>query len=544
MSSLSLSSPKSSTTATTMDESSIEEIAPHILFEIRNSPSLMSMSNSNNNTSTDSANTPTNNTDKHAELDFVPISPIQGFGNGRSSITSSTGMRPSSRNSVRRSSGAGHHSPSNSFLHLGESSGSGSGLGLGLGLSLGNSNGIGNKSSDDNSLDVGTGGGIGNSIFNNNMFYQSSTSSFASLPNPLPGSPRVEILANESVLSSSTDSLTNSYSLINLSSSPSQSAPSSPPSSKSLKFHSFKQQQHQQQQQQQFQVGSPGKGYGSPIPSNNSNSNNNNNNNNTLSPPSSPPMSCGSTTPVHCSLNDCLLCQRGQPEILIKQPTWASIMRVVFYTLNHEMPEKQFFSLKTDVYEFMTSHWDVLCLNKKRSDNWHKQIQDMLSHSKNIFDSGMDTYKQNGFWRLKQTNDPWTMQKGGRKGSTSMPSSPLSMVSTPASALLAQAISSSSAMAMSASSTSNFASLASPPRTSTPSINIPRLNTSPLLLSRVANNSGIFDDFKKRSSIEMLLENLEMDSPRKKRLSDSGDIQRNYIDSPREELYISESSNN
>ena len=37
---------------------------------------------------------------------------------------------------------------------------------------------------------------------------------------------------------------------------------------------------------------------------------------------------------------------------------------------------------------FLTSHAE--------SDNWHKQIQDMLSHSKNLFESGMDKYKQNG----------------------------------------------------------------------------------------------------------------------------------------------------
>jgi len=91
-------------------------------------------------------------------------------------------------------------------------------------------------------------------------------------------------------------------------------------------------------------------------------------------------------------------------------------MRVVFYSLQYDSPNKYYFNLKTDVYGFMTSHWKKLCLDKKRSDNWHKQIQDMLSHSKNLFESGMEKYKQNGFWRMKQLTDPWTIRKDKRTG--------------------------------------------------------------------------------------------------------------------------------
>lgn len=47
---------------------------------------------------------------------------------------------------------------------------------------------------------------------------------------------------------------------------------------------------------------------------------------------------------------------------------------------------------------FLYIQWNKLSLNKKRSDNWHKQIQDMLSHSKNLFESGMEKYKQNGIF--------------------------------------------------------------------------------------------------------------------------------------------------
>ncbi|EGG16492.1 hypothetical protein DFA_09030 [Cavenderia fasciculata] len=108
-----------------------------------------------------------------------------------------------------------------------------------------------------------------------------------------------------------------------------------------------------------------------------------------------------------CTFKECLLCKRGSPFVNNQSPTWACIMRIVFYCLQIEMPQKPFLNLKTDVYGFMTAHWHLLCLDKKRSDNWHKQIQDMLSHSKNLFESGMDTYKQNGYWRMKQISDPW-----------------------------------------------------------------------------------------------------------------------------------------
>jgi hypothetical protein len=62
----------------------------------------------------------------------------------------------------------------------------------------------------------------------------------------------------------------------------------------------------------------------------------------------------------------------------------------------------------------MLAHWDTLCSSKDPKHNWKKQVQDMLSHSKNVFESGSGLYKQNGFWRLKHTEDPWTIEKAPR----------------------------------------------------------------------------------------------------------------------------------
>eukprot|EP00026_Physarum_polycephalum_P007734 Phypoly_transcript_07800.p1 GENE.Phypoly_transcript_07800~~Phypoly_transcript_07800.p1 ORF type:complete len:411 (+),score=52.76 Phypoly_transcript_07800:97-1329(+) len=129
-----------------------------------------------------------------------------------------------------------------------------------------------------------------------------------------------------------------------------------------------------------------------------------------LSPPSSPAP--GVCSGYGCFVPNCLVCARGAPLNLTKSPTWSSIMRVVFYTLLKGFPEKQFFNLRTDVYVFMANHWDKLCPSKDASHNWKKQIQDMLSHSKNMFESGTGFYKQNGFWRLKKPQmDPWAIVK-------------------------------------------------------------------------------------------------------------------------------------
>ncbi|GAM27026.1 hypothetical protein SAMD00019534_102010, partial [Acytostelium subglobosum LB1] len=134
--------------------------------------------------------------------------------------------------------------------------------------------------------------------------------------------------------------------------------------------------------------------------------------------------------PRPCKYPLCLLCQRGPPLIVLKCPTWSTIMRVVFYSLSKSMPDRLYYNLRTDVYSWMCDHWDYLCQpSKDKSHNWRKQVQDMLSHSKNLFESGTDHFKQNGFWRLKPQMDidPWTIKKPQRdksKISTSSTTSP------------------------------------------------------------------------------------------------------------------------
>ncbi len=75
---------------------------------------------------------------------------------------------------------------------------------------------------------------------------------------------------------------------------------------------------------------------------------------------------------------DCMLCTRPTPIILTKCHTWAWIMRVVFYSLRDRFPEKKFFSLKNDVYEYMMNHWSALGLDRKR------MLLSLLPHLKHI----------------------------------------------------------------------------------------------------------------------------------------------------------------
>ncbi|KYQ92832.1 hypothetical protein DLAC_11625 [Tieghemostelium lacteum] len=112
---------------------------------------------------------------------------------------------------------------------------------------------------------------------------------------------------------------------------------------------------------------------------------------------------------IYCYNRSCVLCSRGTPSALNNYPTWSAIMKVVLFTLHFSNPEKRYFSLKYDIYNFIKIHWDLLSLSKKKSTNWRKQIQDMLSHSKNIFSSGANIVGQSGYWGLNNICDPWAV---------------------------------------------------------------------------------------------------------------------------------------
>lgn len=47
-------------------------------------------------------------------------------------------------------------------------------------------------------------------------------------------------------------------------------------------------------------------------------------------------------------------------------------MRVVFYTLKYNNPEKEFFNLKDDVYAVMLYHWNKLAIHKKSMPTFNR----------------------------------------------------------------------------------------------------------------------------------------------------------------------------
>jgi len=115
-----------------------------------------------------------------------------------------------------------------------------------------------------------------------------------------------------------------------------------------------------------------------------------------------------------CRFTDCIVCQRELPDSLkVNQPSWASILRVVFYALKINYPHKEFFNLRNHVYDFVDVHWNKICVGKTRSEHWKKQLQDTLAHNKKLFVSGADLFKQKGFWRLDELTDPWEISNSG-----------------------------------------------------------------------------------------------------------------------------------
>eukprot|EP01113_Clastostelium_recurvatum_P034319 TRINITY_DN4641_c0_g2_i2.p1 TRINITY_DN4641_c0_g2~~TRINITY_DN4641_c0_g2_i2.p1 ORF type:complete len:673 (+),score=168.77 TRINITY_DN4641_c0_g2_i2:104-2122(+) len=109
-----------------------------------------------------------------------------------------------------------------------------------------------------------------------------------------------------------------------------------------------------------------------------------------------------------CTQDDCPVCLNDTPPCLqAASPSWAAILRVVFYSLKMAHPSKEFFNLRNHVYDFVNAHWAKICIGKTRSDHWRKQLQDTLAHNKKLFVSGAEVFKQKGYWRLEDLTSPW-----------------------------------------------------------------------------------------------------------------------------------------
>ncbi|ELP90420.1 hypothetical protein EIN_016390 [Entamoeba invadens IP1] len=104
----------------------------------------------------------------------------------------------------------------------------------------------------------------------------------------------------------------------------------------------------------------------------------------------------------------CLLCQRGFVKFA-RHPTWKMILRVVFCSLQSIFPEKEYFSLTTDVYLYIELHMPFFKSIKhfqSKPQIWKKAMIDSLSHNKDFL-TGFPLFGMNGFWKLINKDDPW-----------------------------------------------------------------------------------------------------------------------------------------
>eukprot|EP01120_Amphizonella_sp_Union-15-10_P000980 TRINITY_DN11049_c0_g1_i1.p1 TRINITY_DN11049_c0_g1~~TRINITY_DN11049_c0_g1_i1.p1 ORF type:complete len:467 (-),score=69.56 TRINITY_DN11049_c0_g1_i1:81-1481(-) len=110
-----------------------------------------------------------------------------------------------------------------------------------------------------------------------------------------------------------------------------------------------------------------------------------------------------------CVVKDCMVCKWGPPGYFISEvPTWSDILQVVLYTLKMSYPQKDFFSLRDDIYRFLDFHWTKLC-GKPRNATWRQTAKMTLAHSRynSIFENGYNVYLRTGYWRLKKSINPY-----------------------------------------------------------------------------------------------------------------------------------------
>ncbi|ELP88084.1 hypothetical protein EIN_222270 [Entamoeba invadens IP1] len=115
----------------------------------------------------------------------------------------------------------------------------------------------------------------------------------------------------------------------------------------------------------------------------------------------------------------CPFCQVGikalgldKPENHKKVVSWQLLCRAVMYSLSVLNAPRLYFSLKKDVYWFISDHW--YCFGKMAQfttspSKWKKSLLDALSHS-TLFESGTNSLRKTGMWKLTHATPPWDVQ--------------------------------------------------------------------------------------------------------------------------------------
>jgi len=83
-------------------------------------------------------------------------------------------------------------------------------------------------------------------------------------------------------------------------------------------------------------------------------------------------------------------------------------LQVVLYALKVAHQDKDYFSLRDDIYDYLDKHWNKLC-GKTRSPTWRQTAKMTLAHSRynTIFENGYYVYLRTGYWRLKSSINPY-----------------------------------------------------------------------------------------------------------------------------------------
>nr|BAN42119.1 hypothetical protein [Entamoeba invadens] len=115
-------------------------------------------------------------------------------------------------------------------------------------------------------------------------------------------------------------------------------------------------------------------------------------------------MSELSCTPRTCN---CVFCRMKETLLQNKYIPWITLARLVFLSLSSLNTNKRYFSVKTDIPEYIHSHWDLFKrLNQfNSSTRWKKSILDAINHSR-FFESGKIELHSPGFWKLKDNTIP------------------------------------------------------------------------------------------------------------------------------------------
>ncbi|KAL7722184.1 Uncharacterized protein QTN25_000938 [Entamoeba marina] len=104
----------------------------------------------------------------------------------------------------------------------------------------------------------------------------------------------------------------------------------------------------------------------------------------------------------------CLFCKMKAVILQNKYIPWITLARIFFLSLMALYPSKEYFSVKTDIPDFIHLHWKYLSRLSQFGEGtkWRKSMLDAINHSR-YFESGKFQYHVSGYWKLKDLSVPF-----------------------------------------------------------------------------------------------------------------------------------------